>query len=43
MNLWGAADRQPVCTACPAGAWVSGLVLQALRWKRPGCERGRKA
>src|SRR6266481_6002255 len=19
MNLWGAADRQPVCTACPAG------------------------
>jgi len=26
-NLWGAADRQPVCTACPFGfpAWLRSV------------------
>jgi len=29
MNLWGAADSQLVCTACPAGGFLPGLVSGA--------------
>jgi len=41
-NLWGAADRQPVCTACPAGASLSPELVAESRRNETG-ERGRKA
>jgi len=34
MNLWGAADRQPVCTACPAGALGFRVCSRNPDWKR---------